>query len=417
MESTCHSPKGSSCAAGPWHRAGVRCIPEGWLPQQPPGSLYPSRCPPALLPSKGAELSTPSPLPPCQGHPGIIREGDTEEKGQRLTFSELELVSDDNGLHLKLNGGNFMDTHLCYIALNSYSLLMHISLAAFALCKNMLPEGGVWLGTCLSYLIFNITPCYEEYSQFDRNPDEWLCLPGVKYILGASYVPSVDKDQRNYSQDHSDSVYPWFLRPGKAQQPKGGLSSCSFAPLPMDWELAPHFHSSTQTQWLVQQCKDPGLCLPLTPEVTAPSDALTPSCSTCSSLAQLHALLLVLEQSVKRRWSDLKWMEKKLKGDESILRCSFDTLPLHFLTSLSKLSAGISMGELLATWLRFSLQKCMLAARKIYPLTFSSHFLWKAQVSFSLTMKMCGGERQGEPRLFIKHLNGPIFILHPKLCT
>lgn len=108
---------------------------------------------------------------------------------------------------------------------------------------------------------------------------------------------------------------------------------------------------------------------------------------------------------------------KKLKGDESIYRCSFDTLPLHFLTSLSKLSAAISVGELLATWLRFSLQKCMLAARKIYPLTFSSHFLWKAQVSFSLTMKMCGGERRGEPHLFIKQLNGPIFILHTKLCT
>lgn len=67
--------------------------------------------------------------------------------------------------------------------------------------------------------------------------------------------------------------------------------------------------------------------------------------------------------------------------------CSFDALALYFPTFLSKLSAVISMWELLATWLRFSLQKCMLAARKIYPLTFSSHFLWKAQVSFSLTVK------------------------------
>lgn len=52
--------------------------------------------------------------------------------------------------------------------------------------------------------------------------------------------------------------------------------------------------------------------------------------------------------------------------------------------SSSKLS---SVWVLLATWLRFSLQKCMLAARKTYPLTFSSYFLWKAQVSFSLTVK------------------------------
>lgn len=75
----------------------------------------------------------------------------------------------------------------------------------------------------------------------------------------------------------------------------------------------------------------------------------------------------------KRRWIDFG----------IFFWCSCPLFPC----SSSKPSSVISVWVLLATWRRFSLQKCMLAARKTYPLTFSSHFLWKAQVSFSLTVK------------------------------
>lgn len=87
----------------------------------------------------------------------------------------------------------------------------------------------------------------------------------------------------------------------------------------------------------------------------------------------------------KRRWPELKWRRRNTTWINlgMFFWCSHPLFP-H---SSSKLSAVISTWVLLATWLRFSLQKCMLAARKTYPLTFSSHFLWKAQVSFSLTVK------------------------------
>lgn len=314
MGSTCHSPREAAVQPGPgtgqqcsvYLRVALPVAPRSsvyiWVPTSPAALR---RCPAGTdlqpCPAEGTD--------PTSTFSGASRDNSGGRHGREGTkaniFSELELVSDDNCLHLKLNGGNFMGIHLCYIAFNSCSVLMHASLAAFAFCKNMLPEGGVGLGSCSSYLIFNITPCCEEYSQFHGNPDEWLHLPGVKCILGASFVPNVDKDQRNYSQDHSDFVSPWLLRPGKVQDPKGGLLLLPLCSSPLGWELG-----STQTHWLALQCKDPGLCLPLTPEVTALSNALSPSCSVWPSMTQLHALLLVLKQSMKRRWSDLKWREK-----------------------------------------------------------------------------------------------------------
>lgn len=262
MGSTCHSPREAAVQPGPgtgqqcsvYLRVALPVAPRSsvyiWVPTSPAALR---RCPAGTdlqpCPAEGTD--------PTSTFSGASRDNSGGRHGREGTkaniFSELELVSDDNCLHLKLNGGNFMGIHLCYIAFNSCSVLMHASLAAFAFCKNMLPEGGVGLGSCSSYLIFNITPCCEEYSQFHGNPDEWLRLPGVKCILGASFVPNVDKDQRNYSQDHSDFR---FLHGSFGQKKykiqRVGFSSCPSAPPYWGGNWVPHkltgWHCSARTQ-------------------------------------------------------------------------------------------------------------------------------------------------------------------------